>query len=82
MGFDKVTKAFYHCLYHSGNFEPVAVTLRGTPEEVYEATRYCLQNGAGRVFGGTGCEIPDGTPHENLLTQARALQELGRHKVK
>lgn len=76
MGFDKVTKVFYHCPCHSGNFDPVAVMLRGTPEEVYEATRYCLQNGGGRVFGSTGCEIPDGTLHENLLAQARALKEV------
>ena len=60
-----------------GNFDPVAVMLQGTPEEVYQAIHYCLENGGSRLFSGAGCEIPDGTPHENLLTQARALREYG-----
>jgi MtaA/CmuA family methyltransferase len=60
-----------------GNFDPVAVMLQGTPEEVYQATHYCLENGGSRLFSGAGCEIPDGTPHENLLAQARALWEYG-----
>lgn len=59
------------------NFDPVAVLLQGMPEQAYEATRYCLQNGGARLFSGAECEIPDGTPHENLLAQTRALQDCG-----
>jgi MtaA/CmuA family methyltransferase len=61
-----------------GNFDPVVVMLQGTPEEVYQATHDCLDNGGSRLFSGAGCEIPDGTPHKNLLAQARALREYGR----
>jgi MtaA/CmuA family methyltransferase len=60
-----------------GNFDPVAVMLHGTPEQVYQATLTCLQMGGNRCISMAGCEIPDNTPHENLLAQARALQEFG-----
>lgn len=60
-----------------GNFDPVAIMLQGTPEQVREATLYCLRWGGKRFVSGAGCEIPDKTPHENLLAQTRALQEFG-----
>jgi MtaA/CmuA family methyltransferase len=60
-----------------GNFDPVAIMLQGTPEQVREATLYCLRWGGKRMISGAGCEIPDGTLHENLLAQTRALQEFG-----
>jgi MtaA/CmuA family methyltransferase len=60
-----------------GNFDPVAIMLQGTPEQVREATLYCLRWGGRRAISGAGCEIPDGTPHENLIAQAQALQEFG-----
>ncbi len=58
-----------------GNFDPVAIMLQGTPEQVREATLYCLQWGGPRCLSAAGCEIPDGTPHHNLLAQAQALWE-------
>ena len=58
-----------------GNIDPVAVVLEGTPERVYEGTLQCLQQGQGRLIAGAGCEIPDGTPHENLAAQARAIRD-------
>ena len=61
-----------------GNFDPVAIMLQGTPEQVRDATLYCLRWGGPRAISGAGCEIPDGTPHENLLAQARALREFGQ----
>ncbi len=56
-----------------GNFDPVAVMLQGTPEQVYRATLDCLAQGGARCISAAGCEIPDGTPRENLLAQAEAL---------
>jgi MtaA/CmuA family methyltransferase len=60
-----------------GNFDPVAIMLQGTPEQVREATLYCLQWGGNRSISATGCEVPDGTPHRNLMAQAQALREWG-----
>jgi uroporphyrinogen-III decarboxylase len=50
-----------------GNFDPVSVMLQGTGEEVYRATWACL--------AAAGCEIPIGTPPENMQAQNRAIQE-------
>lgn len=58
-----------------GNFDPVSVMLRGTPEQVRLAVNNCLRTGGLRNISAAGCEIPDGTPHENLLAQARALRD-------
>lgn len=56
-----------------GNFDPVAVMLRGTPDEAYAWTLYCLAAGGLKSISGAGCEIPDGTPVANLEAQRRAI---------
>ncbi|NWG16973.1 MAG: uroporphyrinogen decarboxylase family protein [Chloroflexi bacterium] len=63
-----------------GNFDPLAVMLRGTPEQVRQATAHCMELGGARSFSAAGCEIPDGTPHENLLAQAGMLREISLHQ--
>ena len=60
-----------------GNFDPVAVMLEGAPDEVYRATRHCMQVGGTRSISGAGCEIPLGTPHDNLHAQSQALRDFG-----
>jgi uroporphyrinogen decarboxylase len=60
-----------------GNFDPVAVMLNGTVEQVYSATIDCMIVGGSRSFSAAGCEIADGTPHENMLAQAKALKDFG-----
>jgi uroporphyrinogen decarboxylase len=60
-----------------GNFDPVAVMLQGTPQDVAAAVRGCAAAAGPRHFSAAGCEIPDGTPEENLLAHARTLRELG-----
>lgn len=60
-----------------GNFDPVAVMLQGTEEQVEAAVLYCLQHGGRRYFSAAGCEIPEGTPHENLRAQATVLRDAG-----
>ena len=59
-----------------GNFDPVAVMLQGTPDAVYRATVACMRAGGPRSISAAGCEIPDGTPHENLHAQMQALKNL------
>jgi uroporphyrinogen decarboxylase len=60
-----------------GNFDPVAVMLQGTPDEVYAATQNCMRMGGARAISAAGCEIPDSTPPDNLRAQARALKDFG-----
>jgi MtaA/CmuA family methyltransferase len=60
-----------------GNFDPVAVLLQGSPDDVYRATQNCMRIGGPRSISAAGCEVPIGTPHENLRAQVRALNDLG-----
>ena len=60
-----------------GNFDPVAVMLSGTPEQVAAAATAAMAAGGPRSFSMAGCEIPDGTPHANLRAQAAALRVWG-----
>ena len=59
-----------------GNFDPVGVMLRGTPDEVAQAVRACAAVGGPRHFSAAGCEVPDQTPEANLFAHARTLEEL------
>ena len=58
-----------------GNFDPVAVMLQGTPEQVYQAVTANLLSGGSRLLSAAGCEIPDGTPPANLAAQNKALAD-------
>lgn len=65
--------AAYAGLSPCGNFDPVAVMLQGTPDDVFAATMACRAQAGPRFISMAGCEIPDGTPPENLHAQRRAL---------
>ncbi len=60
-----------------GNFDPVAVMLQGTAQDVATAVRRCAAAAGPRHFSAAGCEVPDGTREDNLLAHARTLRELG-----
>jgi MtaA/CmuA family methyltransferase len=49
-----------------GNFDPAAVLLQGAPRDVAEAARRCIKLGGERFILMPGCEIPPGTPEENI----------------
>jgi MtaA/CmuA family methyltransferase len=59
-----------------GNFDPVEIMLRGTPEDVARATRACAEAGGPRHISAAGCEIPDHTPGANMKAHAATLKEL------
>jgi MtaA/CmuA family methyltransferase len=61
-----------------GNFDPVRIMLQGTPQEAQQAVAHCLKWGGPRSLSAAGCEIPDGTPPENLLAQAQALRDFAQ----
>jgi len=61
-----------------GNVDPVGVMLKGTANRVHQQTLRSLEEGSGRLLAGAGCEIPDGTPAENLHAQSEAIEEFSR----
>lgn len=58
-----------------GNFDPVSVVLDGTPDTVYAACRWCHEQAGRRYIVGPGCEVPPGTPAENVHTMVRYAHE-------
>ncbi len=59
-----------------GNIDPVHVMLQGSPSQVRAAARQCIEDtgGDGYILG-TGCEIPPGTPLENILALVEVAGE-------
>jgi len=49
-----------------GNFDPSAILLQGTPQEVAAAARRCIAEGGKRFILQPGCEVPPGTPEDNI----------------
>lgn len=50
-----------------GNIDPVRVLRDGTPESVTAAIAECHAAAGPRYIVGAGCEVPRGTPPENVL---------------
>jgi MtaA/CmuA family methyltransferase len=73
--FARAAQAFGERASPCGNMDPVRIFLQGTPEIVAADTLRALSQGGPRCMSAAGCEIPDGTPEENLRAQAAALQE-------
>ena len=62
-----------------GNLDPTIVQS-GTPEEVYEATKECVERGkkleCGYIFS-TGCDLPPRAPVENVKMMTKAVEDFG-----
>ena len=50
-----------------GNIDPVRVLRDGTPESISRALAECHAAAGPRYIVGAGCEVPRGTPAENLM---------------
>lgn len=72
---EKAANEFGERVSFCGNFDPVAIMLQGSPDEVYFAAQECMRKGGNRSLSAAGCEVPDRTPAENIHAQNRALAE-------
>ncbi|MCX5646796.1 MAG: uroporphyrinogen decarboxylase family protein [Phycisphaerae bacterium] len=50
----------------AGNFDPTAVLLQGTPQEVADTARQNIEMGGRRFILQPGCEVPPGTAEPNI----------------
>ncbi len=57
----------------AGNHNPVADLRFGQPEEIAAKTLACAQLAGARFMVNAGCEIPSGTPPENLRALCRPI---------
>lgn len=60
-----------------GNLDPVRVVRDGSPESITAALDGCYSAAGRRFIVGAGCEIPRGTPDENLMAMTRFAQSHG-----
>lgn len=53
--------------------------LNGTPEQVYEEAKQCIEEGkpGGRYILGSGCAVPRYTPVENMMAARTAVTDFG-----
>jgi len=62
-----------------GNVEP-SIILTGTPEEVYEISKGCIEKGKNAPRGfilGSGCELPPMAPPANVWAMRKAINDFG-----
>jgi uroporphyrinogen decarboxylase len=62
-----------------GNVEPVVIQM-GTPEEVYELSRICIEKGRKHRAGfilAPGCELPPKAPPYNVWMMRKAINDFG-----
>ncbi len=60
----------------SGNYDPVAVLLQGTPQTVAQAVKKCAGIGGPKYVSAAGCEVPGQTPEENQLAVYETLRDM------
>lgn len=58
----------------AGNMDPVAVIRNGNPESIREAVQKAFMAAGHPYFVNAGCEIPSGTPRENLKALCNAFE--------
>jgi len=49
-----------------GNFDPVSVLFEGSPQDVADAARQCLEAMPDKFILMPGCEVPPATPEQNI----------------
>ncbi|MCS7044056.1 MAG: uroporphyrinogen decarboxylase family protein [Bryobacteraceae bacterium] len=57
-----------------GNIDPVRVLRDSTPDGVAAALEECWRAAAPSYIAGPGCEVPRGTPHDNMDAMTRFAQ--------
>ncbi|MDX1701368.1 MAG: uroporphyrinogen decarboxylase family protein [Melioribacteraceae bacterium] len=70
---NEAEKVYGQEIVFCGNMDPVSVFLNGSEYNVYSATKKTLSDPKSRIISAGGCEIPIGTPSENIHSQNKAL---------
>ncbi len=58
-----------------GNIDPVSVLKNGSPREVHDGLARCHREAGPNYIVGAGCEIPRGTPRENVVAMRDFARE-------
>ncbi len=65
-----------------GNIDPTDLLLTGTPKDVEQAARNCIQQASlgGRFILSSGCEIPPAAPLPNIRAMVNAAVRYGKYE--
>ena len=63
--------------YLAGNIDPAEAVLRGTPDTIKDAFRQVYETVGNPFMVNAGCEIPSGTPNENLKALCEPIAYAG-----
>ena len=58
----------------TGNLDPVAAVMRSTPEKIHQGFKDIYEKIGNPYFVNAGCEIPLGTPVENLIAMCKPIE--------
>ena len=65
-----------------GNFDPSAILLQSTPQEVADAAKQCINDGGQKFILMPGCEVPPATPEQNIRAFCSCDGSLLREELK
>lgn len=60
----------------TGNLDPVAAVMRSSPARIHAALLEAQAQAGQPYMAGAGCEVPPGTPHENLRALCQPIAPL------
>lgn len=78
---EELKKAMGDTIHLVGNIPPVDVMRFGSPEDVVNTVKECIEKAADSPSGytlATGCQVPVGTPEDNLLAFVWAVREYSK----
>jgi len=78
---DKAAALYGDITCINGNYDPVAVLLQGSVQDVKNAVQSCMQIGGMKHTSAAGCEVPRHTPPANLMAVYEALCEIGGNRI-
>ena len=70
---DKAAELYGDITCINGNYDPVAILLQGSVQDVKNAVHSCVQTGGTKHTSAAGCEVPKHTPPANLMAVHEAL---------
>ena len=71
----RMKEAFAGKIAYAGNLDPIGALLKGTVDEVLEASRNVLKTAGPGLILMPGCDLPPGVPLENIRAMAQAAAD-------
>jgi uroporphyrinogen-III decarboxylase len=83
MDIEHIKRSYGDTLVLMGNVDNQGVLIKGSKEEVIEATKACIKIGApgGRYIFGSDHSVHDDMPNENIIAMIKTAKEYGKYPI-